>query len=138
MKRVFLDTSYIKALADRHDDLHERAKTVSAALGSHIKVTSQMVLTEVLNFLRGKGKHLRAAVLPIIDLLHSQPNTQVIPQTSQQFNAALALYRQRMDKGYSLTDCASMLIMEEEGIQNILTADKHFEQAGFKALLRED
>jgi predicted nucleic acid-binding protein len=42
-----------------------------------------------------------------------------------------------LDKGYSLTDCASMLIMRQKEIQDILTYDKHFLQEGFNALLRE-
>ncbi|TRV46210.1 MAG: hypothetical protein EWV53_08380, partial [Microcystis panniformis Mp_MB_F_20051200_S9] len=41
------------------------------------------------------------------------------------------------DKGYSLTDCASMQIMRQLEIYEILTFDKHFQQEGFSALLRE-
>jgi len=40
------------------------------------------------------------------------------------------------DKGWSLTDCASFVIMEDEGLPAALTHDHHFEQAGFQALLR--
>jgi predicted nucleic acid-binding protein len=53
------------------------------------------------------------------------------------FKSAVEFYSQRLDKGYSLTDCASMLIMRQKGIQDILTYDKHFLQEGFNALLRE-
>jgi hypothetical protein len=42
----------------------------------------------------------------------------------------------RPDKDWSLIDCISFVVMEEEGIQEALTADQHFEQAGFTALLR--
>jgi len=61
----------------------------------------------------------------------------VIPQTSGQFGNALHLYRQRPDKEWSLTDCTSILIMQTEGIQEALTHDSHFAQAGFTALLRD-
>jgi predicted nucleic acid-binding protein len=40
------------------------------------------------------------------------------------------------DKGYSLTDCFSMSVMRERGMDEILTADHHFEQEGLIALLR--
>jgi predicted nucleic acid-binding protein len=40
-----------------------------------------------------------------------------------------------MDKEYSLTDCLSMRIMEQRGIEEVLTADQHFAQAGFRPLL---
>jgi len=53
-----------------------------------------------------------------------------------QFQDALALYEQSSDKEWSLTDCSSFLIMRELKITEALAHDKHFEQAGFDALLR--
>jgi len=41
----------------------------------------------------------------------------------------------RNDKDWSLTDCISFIVMEEHGITEALTGDRHFEQAGFRALL---
>lgn len=38
------------------------------------------------------------------------------------------------DKGYSLTDCISMQTMRREGLNDVLTNDRHFEQEGFHAL----
>jgi predicted nucleic acid-binding protein len=49
---------------------------------------------------------------------------------------AVDLYQHRQDKGWSLTDCTSFLIMGDEGINDALTGDHHFEQAGFNVLLR--
>ena len=45
------------------------------------------------------------------------------------------LYRHRKDKDWSLTDCISFAAMTDEGLTEALTADRHFEQAGFVALL---
>lgn len=45
------------------------------------------------------------------------------------------LYRARPDKEWSLTDCTSFVVMNECGLTDALTGDRHFEQAGFKALL---
>jgi predicted nucleic acid-binding protein len=44
-------------------------------------------------------------------------------------------YTKRPDKGYSLTDCISMLIMRQHGINEALTSDDHFTQEGFTKLL---
>jgi predicted nucleic acid-binding protein len=44
--------------------------------------------------------------------------------------------RQRSDKGYSLTDCISMIIMRQMGIAEVLTHDKHFTQEGFSILFQ--
>jgi predicted nucleic acid-binding protein len=38
-------------------------------------------------------------------------------------------------KGYSLTDCDSMRVMEDRGIHDVLSSDQHFAQAGFRPLL---
>jgi hypothetical protein len=59
----------------------------------------------------------------------------VVPQTAEQFAGALELYKKADDKEWSLTDCASFLIMEERGIRSALTRDRHFAQAGFETLL---
>ena len=62
---------------------------------------------------------------------------QTVSQTAASFSAGLNLYRVRLDKGYSLTDCISMETMHHEGITEVLTNDAHFEQEGFRALFRE-
>jgi hypothetical protein len=46
-----------------------------------------------------------------------------------------ALYEEGKDKSWSLTDCISIFIMQERGIDDVLTSDRHFVQAGFHALL---
>jgi uncharacterized protein len=141
MKRVFVDTCYLIALINPKDDCHKRAKEVSEALGTFTWITSEMVLTELLNYFSAQGKYLRQISLDTVDSLRSNlnvDNVDIVPQTSEQFERAREYYRQRMDKGYSLTDCASMLIMQEQGIQDVLTYDHHFQQAGFSALLRDD
>ena len=95
-----------------------------------------MVLVELLAFYADKGANLRQAAAEVVLRLGGDPNAVVIPQTSIQFREALSFYRQHKDKEWSLTDCASFLIMREAGLTDALSHDHHFEQAGFKALLR--
>jgi hypothetical protein len=45
------------------------------------------------------------------------------------------LYRERLDKDWGVIDCISFAIMQERGIVETLTGDRHFQQAGFVALL---
>lgn len=99
-------------------------------------VTSEMVLTEVLNDFSSRGEYFRKAAVNLITKLYQHPNTTIIPQTSIQFQAALILYEQRPDKQWSQTDCVSFKIMEEQCIVEALAYDKHFVQAGFQALMR--
>jgi uncharacterized protein len=50
---------------------------------------------------------------------------------------AVALFETRADKDWGITDCMSFVVMQNHRLNDALTADKHFEQAGFRALLRE-
>ena len=69
-------------------------------------------------------------------LLSRQADIDVALHARETFLDGLELYRSRLDKGYSLTDCISMRIMRREGLTEILTGDRHFEQEGFRALFR--
>ncbi len=62
---------------------------------------------------------------------------QVVPQSRESFVGGLELYRARPDKWYSLVDCISMRTMRREGLTDVLTNDRHFEQEGFRALFRD-
>lgn len=68
----------------------------------------------------------------------SDDDVLVIPQSHQSFLAGFDLYAARPDKGYSLTDCISMQTMRREGLTDVLTNDRHFEQEGFRALFRAE
>jgi uncharacterized protein len=136
MKRVFADTSYWIALLNPRDELHARAVVAGGSYSEDQVVTSEMVLVEFLNGFSERGPRLRAAALKAVMSLRGSLNVTVIRQTSDQFERALHRYGERIDKAWSLTDCASFLIMEGEGIESALTHDQHFAQAGFRALLR--
>jgi uncharacterized protein len=137
MRRVFADAGYWIALLNPKDSLHAKARAVSAALGKARTVTSEMVLTEVLNAFASKGEALRNAACTLVDHIRNSPNAEVVPMTSSAFREAIERYRGRGDKTWGLTDCTSFLIMEQKGILDALSADRDFQQAGFNALLFE-
>jgi predicted nucleic acid-binding protein len=136
MNRIFADISYWVALLNPHDELHGRAVAVARSCVDDQIVTTEMVLAELLNGFSDRGPRLRQAAAKAVNTLRSSPNVAVIPQTSDQFQRALSRYEERIDKDWSLTDCASFLTMEAEAIVTALTYDQHFAQAGFQALLR--
>jgi predicted nucleic acid-binding protein len=137
MRKIFLDTAYLQALIDSGDNLYELSQMMTPKLGKFQGITSEMVLTELLNALCSRGEYLRRSAIRLTQDLRSDRNIIIIPQTSEQFEQAFGFYQRRLDKGYSLTDCSSMQIMREKGINEILTFDKHFQQEGFRALLKE-
>ena len=77
-------------------------------------------------------------VVDLIDGLRRDPNVEVVPQTSLQFQEAISLYARRGDKAWTHTDCDSFQVMHRPAITEALSHDRHFVQAGFRALLRED
>lgn len=134
MKTVFADTGYWAALLNPKDQLHEKAGQVSKALGKFRILTSEMVLDELLAAL--SKVPLRSFAIRGVEAIRSNPNVEVVPQTSLQFVSAFDSYRSMNDKEWSLTDCASFVLMRERDLTEALAHDLHFEQAGFVALLR--
>ena len=120
------------------DELRERAKTATREIeagGAHLIVTSEMVLGELLSSASRKGAKVREAATRAIREAKRKPSFSVYPQTSELFEKALFKYEQASDKQWSLTDCASFVLMENNGINEALAHDQHFRQAGFRTLL---
>lgn len=132
MKKVFADTFYWIALTDSSDAAHERARQITDDV-----VTTDEVLSEYLTFFCAAPEFLRREVALAVEDILQNATVAVIPQSRESFLAGLRLYRARPDKGYSLTDCISMETMRREGLSEVLTNDRHFEQEGFRALFRD-
>jgi hypothetical protein len=136
-KAVFLDTGFAIALTSPRDRYHARAVHLADELktsGSAI-ITTHAVLLEIGAAL-AKVSYREAAV-SIIEMLENDADVEIIPLQDDLFVEAFELFRGRMDKEWSLTDCMSFVVMRQRGIQFALAADIHFQQAGFKAMLLE-
>lgn len=83
------------------------------------------------------ASEFRAEVIISIDELRTLPNVEIIWAIGEFFEKAWSFYRERPDKEWSLTDCASFVVMREREINLAFTSDKHFEQAGFVRLLEK-
>jgi predicted nucleic acid-binding protein len=132
MKRVFADTFYYFALFNPKDGAHGKARQY-AAQHREATVTTAWVLTELADGLAATP--YRSDVARLISLLRADPENEIVPATADLMERGLALYDARPDKQWSLTDCISFLVMQERQITEALTGDRHFEQAGFTALL---
>lgn len=97
-------------------------------------ITTTSVLNETANSL--SKPQFRSAVVEFYRRL--QRSSRIILLVDQHlWSAGWQLYEERLDKAWSLTDCISIAVMQERGLTEALTNDKHFEQAGFRAILRE-
>ena len=134
---IFADAGFWIAMWDPDDALNTRAMALSTELMGETYVTTQMVLTEAINYMSGHGEYLRRMSVERVRQLQNSPAVEVVPQTDALFQTALERYDSRADQRWSLTDCASFLVMEERQITQALAYDRDFEQAGFVALLRD-
>ena len=132
MNALFADTFYFLALVNSSDDQHAAAARYDEAKTALI--TTTWILIEVGDALSAPEN--RAVFLNLLDLLNESPDVYIVPATSKLFGRGVELYRQRSDKNWSLTDCISFVAMQDEKTVEALTGDRHFEQAGFVALLK--
>ena len=135
MASLYADAVYFVALLSPTDDLHASAITVATDPRAGRFVTTDAVLGELLAYVAERGIHARRQAVGLIDDLLLDPAWVLIRQTPDLFDRAFALYRRRLDKGYSLTDCMSMVVCGDLGITEVLSHDHHFEQEGFAILL---
>lgn len=132
--RLFLDTVFIQALLNRRDQYHDKAKAFFPRLQNAVEVwVTEAVLIEVGNALSAVN---RTAAIQFIEQCYRTDNIRVMTVDTQLLTRAMQLYQTRPDKTWGLTDCISFVVMEEQGLMDAVTADIHFVQAGYRALLR--
>jgi len=129
---MFLDTSGLLCLHDSRDVLHEAA--INAFFRSERFVTHNYVLAELVALAQARNLP-RQLVLRFLHDLLGNPLIDVLWVDESFHLAGLDLLQRRMDKSYSLCDAISFLQMQEFGIVEALTTDRHFEQEGFVRLL---
>jgi uncharacterized protein len=130
MRRYFVDTWYLIALTDRFDANHLAARRIEPITRGSVLVTHEAVLTEFLTFFADAGSMTRQMAVRRVRAIFEQPQWTVA-RSSELFPAALDFYARRLDKAYSLVDCMSMVLMNQQKITHVLTNDHHFRQEGF-------
>lgn len=131
--RLFLDTFFIQALLNPRDDYHNRAKQFfpRVRVADEVWIT-EAVLIEVGNAL---SEFNRNGADQFIQQCYRAENFRVINVSTELLMQALVLYRSRPDKTWGLTDCISFVVMKQQNITDAVTADRHFTQAGFNAVI---
>ena len=135
MRLVFADTFYWIAFINPADAWHTRVNEALRSLQPCKLITTEEVLGELLTFYSKSGHQLRERAVNLVEDILDSPDVQIIAQTHLSFELGLELYKNRLDKDYSLADGISMNTMRQMGITEVLTHDKHFAQEGFVVLL---
>lgn len=131
MKVAFADTSFYLALLDERDPSHERAL-------KELRVKRQMLTTEFIILELGNAcsrAEDHADFLAVVKGMRASSQTAIVPLDSGLLQRGLDLFGSRGDKDWSLTDCISFVVMQGRAVEDALTADHHFQQAGFHTLL---
>ena len=134
MNWLFADTSFFVAYLNPRDVNHAVA-TESMTTSDDRIVTTQWVLAELGNFLaEGPNRRLFG---PLVRALSAEDRFEILTADEESFVRGFELFVRRPDKEWSFTDCASFIVMKDREITDALTADHHFEQAGFTLLLKK-
>jgi predicted nucleic acid-binding protein len=130
---MLLDTSGLYICLDAADAQHSEAS--SLLVTAPVRVTHNYVLTELVALCQAR-KMNRQNVIRFVELLAADPLIRMVWVGRSEHDAALRLLRERPDKAYSLCDAVSFFVMRQYGLTDALTTDHHFEQEGFRRLLR--
>jgi predicted nucleic acid-binding protein len=132
MRKIFVDTGYLIALEAVDDQRHKAALAHWQSFSRPLPplVTTSYVFDEVVTFFNCRNRHAKA--VEIGRLLLESPSIKLVHIDESLFGEAWRYFIQHTDKSYSLTDCASFLVMKRLRIRTALTFDKHFVQAGFE------
>ena len=133
----FLDTSGWMALLNTDDRLHASALVAWREIvrSRRVVVVTDWIVAETGNGLARTG--LRVTFARAARLLIGSAKFRLILIGDDLLIRSLDLYQSRPDKSWGLVDCASFVVMMQEGIRDAITSDHHFEQAGFRCLLSD-
>jgi len=132
--RLFLDTVFIQAILNKNDQYHSRAMELFPRVKNAREVwITEAILMEVGNALSACD---RQKVADFIRQCYDTDNISVVSVTPQLFQEGLKMYESRQDKTWGLVDCLSFIVMKQQNLTDAATSDIHFQQAGFRALLR--
>jgi predicted nucleic acid-binding protein len=133
MTNVFADTFSFLAQFNPADAAHGKATAFTNSFSGHM-VTTDWVIVELADAFAQLPN--RARFVTLYEQLQLTPELTIVPAERALLRDGFALYATRPDMEWSLTDCISFVVMTREGITEALTGDRHFEQAGFVALLK--
>ena len=137
MPEVFVDTAGWAQIIDPKQPRHSTAREIYLRTRQqrwHL-ITTNYIITELVATLTSPLRIPRPKVIEIIEDLKVSSHIRIVHIDSETDAKAWQLLASRVDKEWSLVDCASFVIMQERGITDALTTDHHFEQAGFVRLL---
>jgi uncharacterized protein len=133
---LFVDTSGWFALLARRDPKHAAARRIlkRAKADRRGLVTTDYVLGETATLLKARGE--ASLVDALFERVQSSPACMLHWTDPERFATVRTFFVKHLDQAWSFTDCLSFCVMKDLRLSEALTTDRHFEQAGFVALLK--
>ena len=131
--KIFVDTLFIVALINKRDQYHQIALNLAEQYENYPLITTDAIFLESGNKL---SANYRNEAVELIERFLASDEIDVIRLTPELFDESLRLYKQYQDKSWGLVDCFSFVVMKQNKVNQALTFDQHFTQAGFQALMR--
>ena len=138
MPNLFVDTSGWASLFIHSQTYYSQAdRCFRLAIQNQQKIyTTNYVIAELVALLNSPLRVSREKVFEIVDAIKTVSYVEILYIDKEMDTLAWKLCKSRLDKAWSLVDCSSFVIMQQLDIQEALTTDQHFEQAGFIRLLK--
>lgn len=138
MPDLFADTSGWGHLVDPTQSYHKLAARIYRVARQQKRrvITTNYVSAELVALLTSPLHIPRRSIIAFVEGLRTSPYVQIVLIDSTLEQQAWDFLKAHEDKDWSLVDCASFVVMKQRGIQESLTSDYHFEQAGFVRLLK--
>lgn len=132
LRATFVDTLYVAALVNERDEHHEKANRLVEEYDNLPLITTDAVLLEIGN---GLARNFKKQAIEVIEETFNSSRIELVRVDESLFDKGFELYKSHADKTWGLVDCISFVVMREQRITDALTSDKHFVQAGFRALM---
>jgi predicted nucleic acid-binding protein len=138
MREVFADTSGWASFFDRSQPHHSVAESLVKRwheTGISL-VTTNFVLVELVALCTSPLRISRPEQIRILRAIRNTPIVEVVQVHPALEAEGWRLFESRPDKLWSLVDCLSFVLMKQRSIADAFSTDHHFEQAGFRVLLK--
>ena len=137
MKPVFVDTSALIAIGNKRDAFHSQAVKIRTELKQSRRnfVITDAVLLEFGNAF--SVVNFRSVAVKMIKAVRDSKKWKCVSTDDTLMERGFYKFKQAKDKEWGLVDCISMVVSKDNGITEIFTTDHHFEQAGFRILLKK-
>ena len=125
---IFVDTSFFFAFFSEADASHARAVEVFKEFKgrnlSELFVMTDHVVSETITLTRSRISHERAVFVG--ERLYSEKMARIYQVSFEEQRTAFDYFKRHSDKKYSTVDCLSFVVMETQGIREVLAVDEDF------------